>query len=128
VIDVLVCDDVAEMRMLIREALEREPDLRVVGEAHDASTAAQLVARLSPDVVMLDLDMPGADPDDLVLALRSVARPPAIVVFSGYGLERLGERAAGLVTRALPKTTELQGVAGVLRAVAAHGRSGTRPA
>jgi DNA-binding NarL/FixJ family response regulator len=59
VIGVLVVDDQALVRRGFRMILEIEPDLRVVGEAADADEAVALAADLRPDVVLMDVRMPG---------------------------------------------------------------------
>ena len=58
---VLVVDDHALFRYGVVRRLEREPDLVVVGEAADGTTALDLARTLRPDVVLLDLRMPGLD-------------------------------------------------------------------
>lgn len=56
---VLLVDDQALLRMGFRLVLEGEPDLEVVGEAGDGRTAVEQVAALAPDVVLMDVRMPG---------------------------------------------------------------------
>ena len=58
---VLVVDDQALMRAGIRGILETAPDLEVVGEAGDGEQAVRLVGELGPDVVCMDVQMPGMD-------------------------------------------------------------------
>ncbi|PRY12546.1 response regulator transcription factor [Kineococcus rhizosphaerae] len=58
---VLLVDDQALLRMGFRLVLESEPDLRVVGEASDGAVALEQVAALAPDVVLMDVRMPGVD-------------------------------------------------------------------
>jgi DNA-binding NarL/FixJ family response regulator len=60
-IQVLICDDHAEFRQGLRALLETAPDLDVVGEAADGNAAVQAAAHLQPDVVLMDLNMPGAN-------------------------------------------------------------------
>jgi len=58
---ILLADDHALLRRGFRMVLESEPDLRVVGEAADGHVAVQQVAALAPDVVLMDVRMPGGD-------------------------------------------------------------------
>ena len=60
-ISVLIVDDQALVRAGFRMILEIEPDLRVVGEAADGEQAVAQVAALQPDVVLMDVRMPGLD-------------------------------------------------------------------
>ncbi|KRE41085.1 response regulator [Knoellia sp. Soil729] len=60
-IRVLICDDQALVRAGFRMILEIEPDLHVVGEAVDGEDAVSKVAELAPDVVLMDVRMPGVD-------------------------------------------------------------------
>jgi DNA-binding NarL/FixJ family response regulator len=60
-IEVLIVDDQALVRAGFRLILEIEPDLRVVGEAADGDQAVAQVAALNPDVVLMDVRMPGSD-------------------------------------------------------------------
>jgi two-component system, NarL family, response regulator DegU len=58
---ILIADDHGLMLEAIKLALENEPDLQVVGEAESGSQVLPLVAQTEPDVVVLDLQMPGID-------------------------------------------------------------------
>ncbi len=58
---VVLADDHNLIRTGLRSMLEAEADLRVIGEAADAAAAAKLVEDRRPDVLVLDLQMPGAD-------------------------------------------------------------------
>ncbi|MDF1757303.1 MAG: response regulator [Legionellaceae bacterium] len=60
-IKVLIVDDHALVRMGIRRLLDDLPDMSVVGEAENGDVALSLVKSLSPDVVLLDMKMPGMD-------------------------------------------------------------------
>jgi DNA-binding NarL/FixJ family response regulator len=60
-IQVLICDDHAEFRQGLRALLETAPDLDVVGEAADGDAAVQAAADLQPDVILMDLNMPGTN-------------------------------------------------------------------
>ena len=60
-ITVLIVDDHRLLREGVRTYLELHDDIEVLGEAEDGATALELVARLRPDVVLMDLVMPGLD-------------------------------------------------------------------
>src|SRR2546426_3181287 len=72
---VLIADDSPAFRAFLRHILEMERDLRVVGEAADGEEAVQHARELKPDVVLLDIDLPG--PDGLQAARRIKASLPA---------------------------------------------------
>ncbi|BBH71054.1 chemotaxis response regulator protein-glutamate methylesterase [Actinoplanes sp. OR16] len=58
-IRILIVEDSVTMRHHLREALAADPDLQVVGEAVDGERAVELVARLRPDVITMDMMLPG---------------------------------------------------------------------
>jgi DNA-binding NarL/FixJ family response regulator len=58
---VLICDDQALVRAGFRKLLEARPDVEVVGEAGDGRDAVELARRRSPDLVLMDIRMPGVD-------------------------------------------------------------------
>ncbi|MEU7748741.1 response regulator transcription factor [Nonomuraea sp. NPDC049158] len=70
VIRVAVADDQAVVRMGLRALLDREPGLECVGEAADGAAALQLIRRTRPDVLLLDIRMPGMDG---LATLRAIA-------------------------------------------------------
>ncbi len=81
-ITVVLADDHNVIRAGLRAMLEVEDDLRVIGEASDAQTAQKLVRDRQPDVLVLDLQMPGAEPASDVPALREEVPGTAIVVLT----------------------------------------------
>ena len=96
-IALLLVDDHPAARRVVRTCVELEPDLTVVGEAGDAPTALALAERLAPDVVLLDLEMPGMGGIEAAAALRRDAPGSAVVVFTLYddARNRAAARAAG---------------------------------
>ncbi len=83
-IRVLLVDDHAVVRQGLRSFLELQPDIEVVGEAAGARDGVELAARLSPDVVLMDLLMPDEDGVDAIRALRDVAPRVRVLVLTSY--------------------------------------------
>lgn len=79
---VLIADDSALARSLIRAWLEAEPDFEVVGEASNGSDAVQQVLRLRPDVVTMDLDMPTMNGLQSIEAIMCTQAVPILVLSS----------------------------------------------
>lgn len=83
-IRVAIADDQAVVRMGLRALLDREPGMECVGEASDGAAALALIRRTRPDVLLLDIRMPGLDGIATVEALAqeapwSLERPPCVV-------------------------------------------------
>jgi DNA-binding NarL/FixJ family response regulator len=104
---VVLADDASEMRALVRWALLRDEDVVVVAEASDGREALALVQEHRPDVVVLDLQMPGPPPDELLTAMAEAAPATPIVTFSGFEPELVAPRQTRLVALHIPKTTDL---------------------
>lgn len=119
-IRVLLVDDHRILREGLRSLLERQPDIRVVGEAEDGLKAIQKVALLEPDVVVMDIAMPKVDgleatarikkdhPQVRVLVLTQYDEEQFIVPIlragaSGYVLKRAGRKE---VLQAIRKVAE----------------------
>lgn len=81
---VLVVDDNPDYRLLVRCALAGTDDLVVVGEACDAASGIEAAADVHPDIVVLDMVMPGMDGLDAIAPLRAVVPSAAIVAVSAY--------------------------------------------
>jgi two-component system response regulator NreC len=103
-ITVVLADDHNVIRTGLRNLLEAQDDLRVIGEAADAAAASKLVEDRRPDVLVLDLQMPGAEPRRDVPRLRDLAPDTAIVVLTmqddpGNARDLLRAGAAGYVLK-----------------------------
>ncbi len=118
-IGVFLCDDVPELRTLLRYGLEEDQRLKVVGEAGSAREAITAIATLQPDVVLLDLSMPGMDGLEALPLVRSAAPAAAVIVFSGFAADRMREPALALgAARYLEKGEPLSAVRAAVREVA----------
>jgi len=82
VVRVLVIDDSAFARKVVREVLASERGIEIVGTARDGIDALEKIAELRPDVVTLDLVMPNLDGVGVIRALAATQWHPAIVVVS----------------------------------------------
>ncbi|HEX6357961.1 response regulator transcription factor [Actinophytocola sp.] len=74
-IRVVIADDQALVRGGFRMLIDNEPDMTVVGEASDGAAAAELAATTVPDVILMDVQMPGVDG---IEGIRRVAANPAL--------------------------------------------------
>jgi len=87
---VLVVDDSAYIRKVVKEMLSRSPTLEVVGTARDSDEALELVEQLRPDVVTCDLIMPGTDGVGFIQRQMSRRRLPIVIVsMAGESSERV---------------------------------------
>lgn len=81
---VLIADDHAIMRVGIRNILSRSKDIEVVGEASNGVEALQMADQLTPDVLILDMEMPVMDGVEAARRLRKMNSPVNILVLSAY--------------------------------------------
>lgn len=81
-IRVLLVDDQPVVRRGLRERFHLEPDMQVVGEASTGREALNLAQTLTPDVVLMDIEMPDMDGIEATAALRRVVPQSAVVILS----------------------------------------------
>ncbi|MEV0953677.1 response regulator transcription factor [Promicromonospora sp. NPDC050249] len=103
-VQVLVADDEPLVRSGLRLILDAEPDIEVVGEAGDGAQAVELARALRPDVVCMDVRMPGVDglrATELVLRLPEPPRVLVVTTFEhdGYVLDALAVGASGFLLK-----------------------------
>ncbi|MFC6883743.1 MULTISPECIES: response regulator transcription factor [Actinomadura] len=117
-ISVLLVDDHALVRTGFRMIIGAQPDMDVVGEAADGAQAVERAAELCPDVVLMDIHMPGLDgvaATERIMAARSAARVLALSTFDldAYVLGALRAGAAGF----LPKDVSPEELVEAIRVV-----------
>ena len=83
-IRVLVADDHAVVRQGLRTFLELQEDIEVVGEAADGEAALRAAAELEPDVVLMDLVMPGLDGVGAIEGLRARGSTARVIVLTSF--------------------------------------------
>jgi DNA-binding NarL/FixJ family response regulator len=114
-IRVLIVDDQALVRAGFRMILEAQPDLEVVGEAGDGSAAIDAVRTLRPDVVLMDVRMPGVDGIEATRRLTEAGVPGKIVILTTYDLDEyvfdaLAAGASGFLLKHVPPEELVRGV------------------
>jgi CheY-like chemotaxis protein len=102
----LIVDDAASTRRFLRAVLEDCPRLEVVGEADNGSTGVEMAEELQPDVVLLDVSMPGLDGYGALSGLQRVAPGAKVIVLSGMdasvATSLLDSGATAFVPKGLP--------------------------
>jgi len=86
---ILIADDHLIIRQGLRLILETEDDLQLIGEASDGAEALQLCTELRPDVVLMDLRMPGMDGITAIEKLRQTMPEIAVVILTTFNEDEL---------------------------------------
>ena len=96
-IRLLVADDHPMLREGLVAVLGTQPDFEVVGEAADGDEVVRLAGSLDPDVILLDLEMPGTDGVEALEKLRDAGSRARTIVFTAYNTDEriLGSLRAG---------------------------------
>jgi DNA-binding NarL/FixJ family response regulator len=81
---VLICDDQPLVRAGLRTLLGTQADIEITGEAADGAAAVATAARLHPDVVLMDVRMPGTDGIEATSAITHGGNPPRVLVLTTY--------------------------------------------
>ncbi len=101
---ILIADDHALIRRVIREVVEKESDLEIVAEACNGLEAEQQAAQTQPDVVLMDLDMPGCNGLEATERVLVCSPNSHIVIFTGsnqehHAFQAIRRGAVGYVTK-----------------------------
>jgi DNA-binding NarL/FixJ family response regulator len=101
---VVLADDHPIVRASIRRLLEKADDIEVVGEASNGMETIRMVEELTPDVLLLDVEMPGMKGFEVARRLQAAGAPVRILALSAYDdkqyiLAMLASGAAGYLTK-----------------------------
>lgn len=106
-IRVLLCDDHKMFREGIMSRLSYLPDVKVVGQAANGAEAVELAKKLTPHVVVMDLEMPGMGGLEAIARILAESKDTHVLVLTGYDSDAdvmgaLGQGAAGYVIKDSP--------------------------
>jgi DNA-binding NarL/FixJ family response regulator len=106
-IRLVLCDDQQLVRSGFRMILETEPDFVIVGEAGDGAQALQVARREHPDVVLMDVQMPGMDGLEATAGLTRLDRAPKVLILTtferdDYVFTALRAGASGFILKNAP--------------------------
>lgn len=106
-IKVLIADDHAIVRNGLRRMLEEQEDIQIVGEAGDGHETIQKVRETAPDVILLDISMPGMDGLEVTKQLKAIDPEVRILILTMHGEEEyapqlMREGAMGYMTKHAP--------------------------
>lgn len=119
---VLIADDDAVVVESLAIVLGAQPDMEVVARAGDGAEALRLAAQTAPDVVLLDIQMPGVDGLEAAARMLAEPDPPRVVFLTTFSDDEYIVRALSLGASGYLIKQDVAGVAPALRAVAS-GRS-----
>ena len=116
---IMLVDDHAVVREGYRTVLQKQPGLRVVAEASDGAEAYRLFKDVRPDVVIMDLTMPGIGGIETIRRIRQWDRAARILVFTmhqnaGFAVQAIRAGARGYVTKTSPPDALVRAVMDVL--------------
>ncbi|MGC0144841.1 response regulator [Pseudactinotalea sp. Z1732] len=114
-IRVLLADDHAMMRAGLAGVLGSDPEIEIVGEAQDGAAAVSQARRLRPDVVLMDIEMPGIDGVTAIGRLATAAPAARCLVLTTFDVDEyvlgaLRAGAAGFLLKTTPPRDLIQGV------------------
>lgn len=114
-LSVFIVDDHALVRNGVRQIVDLEEDMRVVGEGTGSSEALEAIGRAQPDVVVVDLEMPGIRGVDMIEMVKRCSPRTHSLVCSmhasyGYVAEALRRGAEGYVLKSSPSALLVEGI------------------
>jgi DNA-binding NarL/FixJ family response regulator len=121
-IDILIADDHPMFRYGMRVRLEAEPDMRVVGEAETGDAAVSAVQKLAPDVVLMDLHLPGINGIEATRRIREIAPTVSVLIVTMFDDDSVFAAMSAGARGYLLKDAQPEETVRAIRAVA-HGEA-----
>jgi DNA-binding NarL/FixJ family response regulator len=130
-ISILLADDQPMLRMGFRLVLDAQPDMHVVGEAGDGAAAVRLAAAEHPDVVLMDVRMPGVDGIEATRRIAAAATRTRVLILTTFDLDEyayagLRAGASGFLLKDVPPPDLLSAIRAVASGDAVVAPSVTR--
>jgi DNA-binding NarL/FixJ family response regulator len=130
-ISILLADDQPLLRMGFRLVLDAQPDMRVVGEAGDGAEAVRLAADVRPDVVLMDVRMPGMDGIEATRRIAATSGATRVLILTTFDLDEyayagLRAGASGFLLKDVPPPDLLSAIRAVASGDAVVAPSVTR--
>jgi DNA-binding NarL/FixJ family response regulator len=120
IVRVLISDDHALFREGLRRILELEEDIKIVGEANDGAETLRLVERLKPDVILMDINLPGPNGIRITHQIKKRYRKIYVIMLSMYEdtahiIESFQAGASGYVIKTRPSGELIETIRSVFR-------------
>jgi DNA-binding NarL/FixJ family response regulator len=81
---IFIADDSAVFRERLIEMLSELPEIEIIGQAEDGIQATKLIEKLNPDVVILDIRMPGGSGIDVLEDIKKINAVPIVIILTNY--------------------------------------------
>ena len=123
-IRVLIADDHAMVRMGLASLLDTEPDIEVVGEAENGEVAVRKALSLKPDVIVMDLMMPGKDGTAATVEVMRAQPETKVLLLTSFGTaDGVAHALEAGATGAMMKNADISELVAAIRTIAAGGRA-----
>jgi len=93
IVRIVIADDHAFLREGIKKTIQDEIDMKIVGEASNANDALDIIRELNPDIVIMDISMPGKSGLDVLKDLKTLKKKSRILILSMHPEDRFAIRA-----------------------------------
>ena len=113
---VFIADDSAVLRERVIEMLSDLPGIEIIGHAQDVSEALTAINKLNPDVVILDIRMPGGSGIDVLQDIKKDKQAPVVIILTNYPYPQYRKKCLGLgADYFFDKSTEFEKVTELFR-------------
>jgi len=93
---VFIADDSKVLRERLIEMLAELPDIEIIGQAQDVTGACTSIKKLNPDVVILDIRMPGGSGIDVLQEIKKDKQAPMVIILTNYPYPQYRKKCLGL--------------------------------